>query len=64
MAKPLIVEQFRFTSGSLATLAPHLVLQDFYTVYVSSVTTGEQVFVVEQKTETYNFFVDIDYQVS
>jgi len=39
-------------------------LRDFYTVYVSSVTIGEQVFVVEQKTETYNFFVDIDYQVS
>jgi len=39
-------------------------LREFYDVYVQSVLKGEQVFVVEQKTETYNFFVDIDYQVS
>jgi hypothetical protein len=37
-------------------------LRDFYAAYVESVSKGEKVFIVEQKTETYNFFVDIDYK--
>jgi hypothetical protein len=37
-------------------------LRDFYDVYIKSVQTGEKVFVVEQKTPTYNFFMDIDYK--
>ena len=37
-------------------------LRDFYDVYIRSVKAGEQVFVVEQKTEAYNFFMDIDYK--
>jgi hypothetical protein len=41
---------------------PFDTLRTFYDVYVRSVREGEQVFVVEQKTETYNFFLDIDYK--
>jgi len=37
-------------------------LREFYEVYIKSVKAGEKVFVVEQKTETYNFFMDIDYK--
>ena len=37
-------------------------LREFYEVYVQSVEAGEKVFVVEQKTPTYNFFMDIDYK--
>ena len=37
-------------------------LDEFYTKYVECVRAGEKVFVVEQKTPTYNFFVDIDYK--
>ena len=37
-------------------------LNDFYDVCVSCVNAGEKIFVVEQKTEFFNFFVDIDYQ--
>ena len=37
-------------------------LREFYDVYVQSVLKGEQVFVVEQKTDTYNFFLDVDYK--
>ena len=37
-------------------------LDDFYETYIDSVRQGEPVFVVEQKTETYNFFIDIDYK--
>ena len=37
-------------------------LDEFYTKYIESVRQGEHVFVVEQKTPTYNFFVDIDYK--
>jgi hypothetical protein len=33
-------------------------------VYVQCVKNGEQIFVVEQKTEIYNFFLDIDYKDS
>jgi hypothetical protein len=37
-------------------------LDEFYTKYIECVRHGEKVFVVEQKTPTYNFFVDIDYK--
>jgi len=37
-------------------------LREFYEVYIHSVKAGEKVFVVEQKTPTYNFFMDVDYK--
>lgn len=37
-------------------------LDDFYAVCVDCINKGEHIFVVEQKTETYNFFIDIDYK--
>lgn len=36
-------------------------LNDFYRVYVQCIKSGEHVFIVEQKTDYYNFFLDIDY---
>lgn len=37
-------------------------LTDFYEVYIRCIKAGEELFVVEQKTENYNFFLDIDYK--
>jgi len=37
-------------------------LHDFYDRYVVSVVLGEKIFVVEQKTDIFNFFVDLDYK--
>lgn len=37
-------------------------LNEFYEKYVEAIKSGEELYVVEQKTETYNFFVDIDYK--
>lgn len=37
-------------------------LNDFYGAYVDAVNRGEKIFVVEQKTEKFNFFVDLDYK--
>jgi hypothetical protein len=37
-------------------------LQDFNEKYVAAIASGEELFIVEQKSETYNFFVDIDYK--
>ena len=37
-------------------------LNDFYRVYVQCIKSGEHLFVVEQKTEVYNFFLDVDYK--
>lgn len=37
-------------------------LRDFYTVYIEAIKNGETLFVVEQKTDTFNFFVDLDYK--
>ena len=37
-------------------------LREFYEVYIQSVKADEKVFIVEQKTETYNFFMDVDYK--
>lgn len=37
-------------------------LKEFYQVYCDAVTSGEKLYVVEQKSELYNFFVDLDYK--
>jgi hypothetical protein len=37
-------------------------LNEFNHKYIEAVRSGEKLFVVEQKTPTYNFFVDIDYK--
>jgi hypothetical protein len=41
---------------------PYDRLNEFYRVCVTCVKNGEHIFVVEQKTDIYNFFVDIDYK--
>ncbi len=41
---------------------PYDTLDTFYDVYIASVLAGEKIYVVEQKGETYAFFVDIDYK--
>jgi hypothetical protein len=46
--------------GSLSV--PFDKLESFYKTYVDAVRRSEPVFVVEQKTEFYNFFIDIDYK--
>ena len=43
---------------------PYDRLNEFYGVYVNCVKNGEHIFVVEQKTDIYNFFLDIDYKDS
>ena len=37
-------------------------LNDFYEKCIESYISGEKIFVVEQKTENYNFFMDLDYK--
>ena len=37
-------------------------LNDFYEKYIEVIKKGEKLFVVEQKTPVYNFFIDIDYK--
>ena len=37
-------------------------LNDFYDMYIKAISANEKLFVVEQKTPTYNFFIDIDYK--
>ena len=37
-------------------------LKEFYAVYCDAVTSGEKLYVVEQKSELYHFFVDMDYK--
>jgi len=37
-------------------------LNDFYEKYIEAISANEKLFVVEQKTPTYNFFIDIDYK--
>ena len=36
--------------------------EELYKVYAKCIKSGEKVFLVEQKTEIFNFFVDLDYQ--
>ena len=37
-------------------------LNDFHEKYIEAIRSGEKLFVVEQKSPKYNFFVDIDYK--
>ena len=37
-------------------------LNEFHEKYIEAIKQGERLFVVEQKSPTYNFFVDIDYK--
>lgn len=37
-------------------------LDEFYTEYIHAVRTGTRLYVVEQKTEVFKFFVDLDYK--
>jgi len=37
-------------------------LNDFYEKCIESYISGEKIYVVEQKTENYNFFMDLDYK--
>lgn len=37
-------------------------LKEFYQTYCDAVTSGEKLYVVEQKSDLYNFFVDLDYK--
>lgn len=37
-------------------------LKEFYQVYCDAVSSGEKLYVVEQKSKVYNFFVDLDYK--
>jgi hypothetical protein len=39
-------------------------LDEFYKKYVEAVLGGDHIFVVEQKTDVFNFFVDLDYKAS
>ena len=41
---------------------PHEDIDEFYEVYVKCIKNSEKLYVVEQKTELFNFFVDMDYQ--
>lgn len=43
---------------------PYDKLNEFHERYVEAVKRGERLYVVEQKSEKYNFFVDIDYKDS
>lgn len=42
---------------------PYDRLNDFYKMCITSIHNGEKIFVVEQKTDIYNFFVDLDFKV-
>jgi hypothetical protein len=37
-------------------------LDEFYTEYIHAVRTGTRLYIVEQKTEIFKFFVDLDYK--
>ena len=37
-------------------------LNQFNEKYIEAIRSGEKLFIVEQKSPTYNFFVDIDYK--
>ena len=42
---------------------PYDRLNDFYEMCIKFIHDGEKIFVVEQKTDIYNFFVDLDFKV-
>ena len=37
-------------------------LDEFYTEYIHAIRTGQKLYIVEQKTEVFKFFVDLDYK--
>ena len=37
-------------------------IQDFYREYIETINLGTKLYVVEQKTESFKFFVDLDYK--
>jgi hypothetical protein len=41
---------------------PYERIEEFNDTYINAVIQGEKVFVVEQKTPVYNFFMDLDYK--
>jgi len=41
---------------------PFDTLDEFHERYIDAILAREKVYIVEQKTETYNFFVDLDYK--
>lgn len=43
-------------------VVPREDLQEFYQTYVQLINSGSKLFVVEQKTEKFKFFVDLDYK--
>jgi hypothetical protein len=54
------ISHVRMDGGVLSV--PFDRLNEFHERYVNAVERGEELFLVEQKTPTYNFFVDIDYK--
>lgn len=50
-----------FMDGGVLSV-PFERLNDFYEEYIKAIQSGEKLFVVEQKTDTFNFFVDLDYK--
>lgn len=43
---------------------PHEEADEFFRTYVQEVLAGNKIYVVEQKTEKFRFFVDLDYKAS
>jgi hypothetical protein len=43
-------------------LVPDEEIQEFHRVYLETINSGTKLYVVEQKTERFNFFVDLDYK--
>src|SRR6056300_392898 len=54
------ISHVRMDGGVLSV--PFDRLNEFHEKYVEAVSSGEKLFLVEQKSPTYNFFVDIDYK--
>ncbi|BAT22171.1 hypothetical protein AR679_gp145 [Yellowstone lake phycodnavirus 1] len=49
--------------GGILSVDEHDVVQ-FYTDYISEIKSGNKLYVVEQKTDVFKFFVDIDYKAN
>src|SRR6056300_304668 len=54
------ISHVRMDGGVLSV--PFDRLNEFHEKYVEAVSSGEKLFLVEQKSPTYNFFVEIDYK--
>jgi len=48
-------------SGGILCVPPEET-QDFYREYIEAINLGSKLYVVEQKTESFKFFVDLDYK--